>query len=254
MKLFFTYFTPFMPFMLFSFMTPQQTPFRAGVDLVEVDVIVTDKNGEPVTGLIAADFEIRERGQPQRIDTIFLVTDDSALGSRAVPVGPILLRRLPPHLCLDGPSNLASSCSSSTCRICRRRGSTAPGRGPRLPRGWPPADRSGRHRRQRPDARKPDRQRQEDAARSPERCRTSEPDPLQRHAHMAAGPDRRGGRSDRPSRRKGTRAGALPARARNGPATAPGTAGSRSKPRSRARVRSSRAKRRATAGSRSTRS
>ncbi len=60
--------------------TPQQPqpPFRTGVDLVEVDVTVLDKNGRPVTDLTAADFEIRERGQPQRLDTIYLVTGDPA--------------------------------------------------------------------------------------------------------------------------------------------------------------------------------
>ena len=156
MKLFFTYFTPFMSFMLFSFMPPQQTPFRAGVDLVEVDVIVTDKNGEPVTGLIAADFEIRERGQPQRIDTIFLVTDDSALGSHTVPVGadpaaapaaaPVPRRPLQPRVFVF-VFDMAH---------LRRRGSSAPGRGPGF-LAEASGRRSGRLRRQRRDARKPDR-------------------------------------------------------------------------------------------------
>jgi VWFA-related protein len=51
--------------------SPQQTPsppvFRAGVDHVSVDVVVNDKNNQPVTGLTAADFEIVEHGQPQTI-------------------------------------------------------------------------------------------------------------------------------------------------------------------------------------------
>ena len=35
---------------------PQQT-FRAGVDLVHFSVIVSDKQGAPITGLTADDFE-----------------------------------------------------------------------------------------------------------------------------------------------------------------------------------------------------
>jgi len=52
---------------------PQPPQFRAGVDVVEVDVSVLDKNGKPVTDLRAGDFEVRERGDLQRVDTIFLV-------------------------------------------------------------------------------------------------------------------------------------------------------------------------------------
>ena len=74
MKSFFMSFIAFM-----TFMNPQQTPFRAAVDLVEVDVTAVDKNGKPVTDLTAADFEIREGGQPQRIDTIYLVTADPSV-------------------------------------------------------------------------------------------------------------------------------------------------------------------------------
>ena len=54
---------------------PQNTQFRTGVDLVEVDVTVIDKNGHPVTDLSAADFEVRERGELQKIDTIYLVSE-----------------------------------------------------------------------------------------------------------------------------------------------------------------------------------
>ena len=57
--------------------------FRTRVDLVEIDVTVLDREGRPVTNLTAADFEVRERGQLQRIDTIALITADPALLSRA---------------------------------------------------------------------------------------------------------------------------------------------------------------------------
>jgi VWFA-related protein len=46
-----------------------QTTFRTGVDAVTVDAIVTDKQGNPVTDLTAADFEIKENNKLQTIDT-----------------------------------------------------------------------------------------------------------------------------------------------------------------------------------------
>ena len=48
----------------------QQRPvFRAGAHFVRVDVYPT-RNGEPVSGLTAADFELLEDGRPQAIETI----------------------------------------------------------------------------------------------------------------------------------------------------------------------------------------
>lgn len=48
----------------------ESTPtFSAGVELVTVDVVVTDKKNEPVTGLTRADFTILEDGKPQEIST-----------------------------------------------------------------------------------------------------------------------------------------------------------------------------------------
>jgi VWFA-related protein len=48
---------------------PQATAptFPAGVELVRIDVVVLDKEGQPVTGLTAADFEISEGGKPVEI-------------------------------------------------------------------------------------------------------------------------------------------------------------------------------------------
>lgn len=49
---------------------PQQRPvFRAGVELVQVDVVVRDRTGVPVRGLIADDFVILDRGKPQQVAT-----------------------------------------------------------------------------------------------------------------------------------------------------------------------------------------
>src|SRR5215208_8235619 len=41
--------------------------FRSGIDVVQMDVSVLDKDHRPVRGLTAADFTIIERGQPQPI-------------------------------------------------------------------------------------------------------------------------------------------------------------------------------------------
>jgi VWFA-related protein len=49
---------------------PQRPPiptFRSGVELVQVDVYVTDEDGTPVTGLTADDFEVFEDGKRQVI-------------------------------------------------------------------------------------------------------------------------------------------------------------------------------------------
>jgi len=44
-----------------------QTTFRAGVDVIQLDVSVLDKNRRPVRGLTAADFTVLENGKSQRI-------------------------------------------------------------------------------------------------------------------------------------------------------------------------------------------
>jgi VWFA-related protein len=44
-----------------------QQRFKASVDLVQFSVILTDKEGSPITGLTRDDFEILEEGKPQAI-------------------------------------------------------------------------------------------------------------------------------------------------------------------------------------------
>jgi VWFA-related protein len=47
----------------------QQPTFRTGINFVRVDAVVSDKNGQPVEGLTAQDFEVFEDGRPMRIET-----------------------------------------------------------------------------------------------------------------------------------------------------------------------------------------
>jgi VWFA-related protein len=50
--------------------------FKSGTALVEVDVIVLDRDGRFVPGLKAADFTILEDGKPQQIQQFYMVTYD----------------------------------------------------------------------------------------------------------------------------------------------------------------------------------
>src|SRR5437763_362402 len=59
----------------------QQTPppvFRAGTDLVEIDVVVRARAGRCVQALQVAAFDLREDGQPQPVDVLSLVTVEHA--------------------------------------------------------------------------------------------------------------------------------------------------------------------------------
>ena len=56
---------------------PDQPPtFRAGINFVRVDVIVTDRKGEPVGDLTAADFQVLEDNKPQTIEQFKLIRVD----------------------------------------------------------------------------------------------------------------------------------------------------------------------------------
>ena len=54
----------------------QQPTFRAGINFVRVDVIITDKNGNPVSDLQESDFDVTEDGKPQKIESFKLVKLD----------------------------------------------------------------------------------------------------------------------------------------------------------------------------------
>lgn len=55
----------------------QQPVFRTGINFVRVDAIVTDKQGNPVTDLQLADFEVSEDGKPQTLETFRLIKIDT---------------------------------------------------------------------------------------------------------------------------------------------------------------------------------
>jgi len=56
---------------------PEQPIFRGGINTVRVDVIVTDRQGNPVSDLKLEDFEIQEDGKPQKPETFRLVKIDT---------------------------------------------------------------------------------------------------------------------------------------------------------------------------------
>ncbi len=51
----------------------QQPTFRAGINFVRVDVIVSDRDGKPLVDLTQNDFEVLEDGKPQQIQSFKLV-------------------------------------------------------------------------------------------------------------------------------------------------------------------------------------
>ena len=51
--------------------------FRSSTALVEVDVIVKDKDGRFVSGMTADDFAVSEEGRPQQIQHFYLVTENA---------------------------------------------------------------------------------------------------------------------------------------------------------------------------------
>src|SRR5262245_20894603 len=66
---------------------PQRPTFRSSVDIIYVNVIVRDKNGQPVRGLTGDDFVITEDGRPQAVRTFAYeeVTTSSADANAANP-------------------------------------------------------------------------------------------------------------------------------------------------------------------------
>ena len=69
--------------------TSQQPTFRSGVELVQVDVVVVDKDGKHIRGLKATDFAVLDRDQPQTIATFEEVSHER---TRAAAPAPLLTR------------------------------------------------------------------------------------------------------------------------------------------------------------------
>src|SRR5579862_4465506 len=65
--------------------TAPQNPltFRAGVDIVQLDVSVLDRKRLPVTGLTAADFTVLDEGQPRKVVVFSAVDVPAATPPRA---------------------------------------------------------------------------------------------------------------------------------------------------------------------------
>src|SRR6185436_5508731 len=76
---------------------------RITTNLVQVDVVVTDSNGNQVTNLTANDFEILEDGRPQKIANFSFVSNESAetrapsATSNNSPLSPVRVRAAEPH-------------------------------------------------------------------------------------------------------------------------------------------------------------
>ena len=78
-----------------ALLAPQQPTFRSTVDLVQVDVVVTDASGERVRGLKASDFTLVDRGKPQAIAAFEEVSrrHDDPPGAAPLPALPRTVRR-----------------------------------------------------------------------------------------------------------------------------------------------------------------
>src|SRR6187397_598674 len=66
-----------------------QQRFKASVDLVQFSVVLTDKQGTPITGLKPEDFEIVEEGKPQTIT--YFTQGDPEDGDNLGEVSPLHL-------------------------------------------------------------------------------------------------------------------------------------------------------------------
>ena len=79
------------PVLLGQAQQPPSVTFQVEVNYVDVDVVVTDEQGQFVTGLTRNDFAVFEDGKPQKIDTFSLVEipvekpDEIVVEGRTIP-------------------------------------------------------------------------------------------------------------------------------------------------------------------------
>ena len=71
--------------LLLAEQSPPQTPFKSGVNVVEVDVVVTDKSGNPIRGLRQQDFDVFEDGKPVEVATFVAVDLPLARADATIP-------------------------------------------------------------------------------------------------------------------------------------------------------------------------
>jgi VWFA-related protein len=88
---------------------PQRPVFRTGREVVSIDVVVRDRDGNIVRGLTASDFDVREDGQPQEVMafTFQEIAADKAATSAALP-GPGLLAGVETRMTEPSKSAVAS--------------------------------------------------------------------------------------------------------------------------------------------------
>src|SRR5262245_27971446 len=78
---------PALFFVTLSIFAAQNDVIRVNTRLVEVDVVVRDKNG-PVTGLTKEDFTILDNGKPQQVDVLSVSTAERSKPKDALPALP----------------------------------------------------------------------------------------------------------------------------------------------------------------------
>jgi VWFA-related protein len=76
------------------------------VRVINVDVVVTDKKGNPITGLTGHDFEIYENGVPQKITNFYEVEGRKAINVATTPAAPGAAAQPAPATREELPENL----------------------------------------------------------------------------------------------------------------------------------------------------
>ena len=92
------------PTLLSAQQAPPDVPsitIRTNTRLVMVDVVVTDKKGQPITGLKAENFTVEENGKKQKVSVF--VPPGVATGPAPVPTPPGILTNHPEHV---GPTGV----------------------------------------------------------------------------------------------------------------------------------------------------